>query len=93
MHLASIIFTFATIVLPAGSAVAGPFEDGTTARKNGDYKMALGILKQEQRQSARRRDALDAENARRNAAIDQEGANYWDDREKARRRANGGTGF
>jgi hypothetical protein len=53
----------------------------------------LRILKQEQKESARRREELDAEIARRNAAIDQVGADYWDDREKARRRANGGTSF
>jgi hypothetical protein len=53
----------------------------------------LRLLKQEQRERESRREALDAEIARRNAAIDQAGSNYWDDREKARRRANGGTSF
>jgi TPR repeat protein len=53
----------------------------------------LRIVKQEQKENARRREQLDAEIARRNAAIDQAGANYWDDRAKARTRANGGTGF
>lgn len=54
------------------------------------------ILKQaerDQRENARRREALDSERERLRADRDQAAANLWDAREKARRRANGGTGF
>jgi hypothetical protein len=46
-----------------------------------------------ERAQRERQEALDAELARLQAERDQAAANRWDAYEKARRRANGGTGF
>lgn len=50
-------------------------------------------LEQERIDIIRRQEAAESEYARAKAEAEQAAANAWDAREKARRRANGGTGF
>jgi hypothetical protein len=67
-------------------------DDEALQRQNERAERAR-IQRQRDREIARRQEESDAELARLRAGQAQRDANYWDAREKARRRANGGTGF